>query len=268
MIVRKFFRIINKWAWPQPVLLKPIEDGILQMKVWNPKVCMHHGFMPMIWMPTCTDFVQIYHSDRFHLMPIITPAYPSMCATHNISVSTKTTLLQELQRGGDIIDKVFMKQLSWNDLFTRHTFFTRDFKYYLGITALSKNKEAESAWSGLVESKLRHFVKALDQKPIVSVARPFPKGFERTHVVTNAQDMDAAKNGWPQSQAKGTKAEEVLESSKTDKESQTIYTTTYYIGLGLKLPEPGSKSPPYPIFCSPGDSFLSNSILSRLVPIT
>ena len=38
VIVGKFFRIMNKWAWPQPVLLKPIEDGPLQMKVWNPKV--------------------------------------------------------------------------------------------------------------------------------------------------------------------------------------------------------------------------------------
>lgn len=31
---------MNKWAWPQPVLLKQIEDGPLQMKVWNPKVGM------------------------------------------------------------------------------------------------------------------------------------------------------------------------------------------------------------------------------------
>jgi poly(A) polymerase Pap1 len=41
VIVGKFFRIMNKWAWPQPVLLKPIEDGPLQMKVWNPKVSAH-----------------------------------------------------------------------------------------------------------------------------------------------------------------------------------------------------------------------------------
>lgn len=46
VIVGKFFRIMNKWAWPQPVLLKQIEDGPLQMKVWNPKVekpCMARG---------------------------------------------------------------------------------------------------------------------------------------------------------------------------------------------------------------------------------
>lgn len=38
VIVGKFFRIMNRWAWPQPVLLKPIDDGPLQLKVWNPKV--------------------------------------------------------------------------------------------------------------------------------------------------------------------------------------------------------------------------------------
>lgn len=38
VIVGKFFRIMSKWGWPQPVLLKNIEDGPLQMKVWNPQV--------------------------------------------------------------------------------------------------------------------------------------------------------------------------------------------------------------------------------------
>lgn len=38
VIVGKFFRIMTQWKWPQPVLLKSIEDGPLHMKVWNPKV--------------------------------------------------------------------------------------------------------------------------------------------------------------------------------------------------------------------------------------
>ncbi|KAJ5423035.1 Poly(A) polymerase [Penicillium cf. griseofulvum] len=245
VIVGKFFRIMNKWGWPQPVLLKQIEDGPLQIKVWNP---------------------QIYHGDRFHLMPIITPAYPSMCATHNISLSTKAVILRELQRGGDIVDKIFMKQLSWKDLFGRHTFFTHDYKYYLSITASSKTKEAESVWSGLVESKLRHLVGALDRKPIVAVAHPFPKGFERIHRITSEHEMEAVKNGSTQYQAKGTKTamtdetkdaahqaaiQNTLENAEVpepaagkvegtvDNDGQTVYTTTYYIGLELKPLEPG-----------------------------
>ncbi|CAG8397478.1 unnamed protein product [Penicillium salamii] len=241
VIVGKFFRIMNKWNWPQPVLLKQIEDGPLQMKVWNPK---------------------IYHGDRFHLMPIITPAYPSMCATHNISHSTKNVILRELNRGGDMVDKIFMKQLSWEDLFVRHTFFTNDYKYYLSITASSKTKEAEGVWSGLVESKLRHLVGALDRKQIIAIAHPFPKGFERVHVVKNNQEMEAVKNGSTQHVAKGTKTETTDETnnaahqaavqntlenaevpepaqSAPENDGQTVYTTTYYIGLELKPLEPG-----------------------------
>lgn len=37
-IVFKFFNIIRRWPWPQPVLLKRVEGGPLQVRVWNPKV--------------------------------------------------------------------------------------------------------------------------------------------------------------------------------------------------------------------------------------
>jgi len=168
-----------------------------------------------------------------------------------------------------MVDKIFMKQVSWEDLFARHTFFTNDYKYYLSITASSKTKEAEGVWSGLVESKLRHLVGALDRKAIVAIAHPFPKGFERTHLVTNDQEMEAVKNGSTQHVAKGTKTEmtdetkdaahqaaiqntlenaEVPEPAQTkvENDGQTVYTTTYYIGLELKPLEPGKH--PHPQF--------------------
>lgn len=39
VLVNKFFHIIRRWPWPQPVLLKAPEDGPLQVRVWNPRVC-------------------------------------------------------------------------------------------------------------------------------------------------------------------------------------------------------------------------------------
>jgi poly(A) polymerase len=195
-------------------------------------------------------------------MPIITPAYPSMCATHNISLSTKAVILREMQRGGDIVDKIFSKQLTWNDLFTRHTFFSKDYKYYLQITASSKTKDAQSIWSGLVESKLRHLVGALDRKNIIAVAHPFPKGFERTHVVKDDTEAEQVKNGSTKYQAQGTKTETTDETNDPTHtaaaengaqdakipeaetngavDSRTLHTTTYYIGLELKPLEPGT----------------------------
>lgn len=38
-IIAKFFRIIEQWPWPTPVLLKNIEGGPLNVRVWNPRVC-------------------------------------------------------------------------------------------------------------------------------------------------------------------------------------------------------------------------------------
>ncbi|KAI2383092.1 polynucleotide adenylyltransferase, partial [Ophidiomyces ophidiicola] len=238
VVVGKFFRIMNQWGWPQPVLLKPIEDGPLHMKIWNPK---------------------IYHGDRFHLMPIITPAYPSMCATHNISLSTKAVILRELKRGGDIVDKIFLGQHRWNDLFGKHTFFSKDYKYYLSITASSSTKEAESVWSGLVESKLRHLVLALDRKSSFEIAHPFPKGFERVHNCKDEKEAEIVKSGSTQFQVKGIKTATTDETNDpvhvaaTENErgaihmpetgavsSSTIYTTTYYIGLELKPLAPGA----------------------------
>ncbi|KAI5289369.1 polynucleotide adenylyltransferase [Ascosphaera aggregata] len=258
VIVGRFFRIMNQWNWPQPVLLKHIEDGPLQMKVWNPK---------------------IYNSDRFHLMPIITPAYPSMCATHNVSQSTKAVILRELKRGEDIVDKIFIGRLKWHDLFTRHTFFTRDYKYYLSITSSSTTKEAQSVWSGLVESKLRHLVGALDRKPIIHIAHPFPKGFERVHICRNQEEILEVKSGSMKYKEfnsttettdstndpkHASAAQEATDSGTTSVtaggENQTIeekdledspiriYTTTYYIGLEIK---PTSSGPGRSLDISP-----------------
>lgn len=37
-IVGRFFVIYSRWNWPDPVLLKPIEHGLLELPVWNPEV--------------------------------------------------------------------------------------------------------------------------------------------------------------------------------------------------------------------------------------
>ncbi|MCJ1335654.1 polynucleotide adenylyltransferase [Bachmanniomyces sp. S44760] len=239
VIVGKFFRIISKWSWPQPVVLKNIEEGPLQVRVWNPK---------------------IYNGDRFHLMPIITPAYPSMCATHNITMSTKKIITRELMRGGDIVDKIFTGQSRWHDLFAKHTFFTQGYKYYLSIIAASRTKEAQLVWSGLVESKVRHLVTDLEHEATIELAHPFNKGFDRMHVCKDEEQIEAVISGDLQYQAPNTKTETTdsandakhkaiaegdannmqmptgngnTETTVNGEEKHMIYTTTYYIGIEL-----------------------------------
>lgn len=202
--------------------------------------------------------VQVYNGDRFHLMPIITPAYPSMCSTHNITMSTKKIITRELERGGDIVDKIFTGQLQWKDLFSRHTFFTQGYKYYLGIIAASRSKEAQLVWSGLVESKVRLLVSQLETQGSIEIAHPFNKGFDRIHHCSDEDEVEAVSNGELQFQAKNIKteptdlakdpkhgaaangdAENIIvpnghsEVRVNGEEKHVIYTTTYYIGIEL-----------------------------------
>jgi poly(A) polymerase len=212
-------------------MLKPIDPGTGKEKVWNP---------------------QLYSGDKKNIMPIITPAYPSMCATYNISKSGKAIILKELERGNDIVQKTLDNKLQWKDLFQRHTFFTADHKYYLNVVASSTNKEAKKSWSGLVESKVRILVMKLEeQADMIELARPFIKGYERVHQTHDAAEAEEVKKGSVKYQVEETKTTETsapqlavgnakngavipaAPDAKPETEPELIYTTTFYVGIDL-----------------------------------
>ncbi|KAL8294229.1 hypothetical protein RB597_008019 [Gaeumannomyces tritici] len=174
VIVNKFFSILLQWPWPQPVLLKPIGDGPLQVRVWNPRV---------------------YKGDSYHLMPVITPAYPSMCATFNVTRSSMTVIKRELQLAAEITNNIMCSTKPWKDMFAKHTFFTKDFKYYMQVISASRDKEAHKIWSGFVESKVRMLVQSLERHESIAVARPFIKGFERFHRYRNGEQFAQILDG-------------------------------------------------------------------------
>ncbi|KPI37450.1 Poly(A) polymerase PAPa [Cyphellophora attinorum] len=196
-IVSKFFFIMKDWKWPQPVLLKDIEPQKGNDKVWNPA---------------------LYNGDRKNLMPIITPAYPSMCATYNISQSNKTVILRELERGAKITNNIFFGAGKWSDLFEKHTFFTKDHKYYLSVIASCKGKDDIKAWSGLVESKIRILVGQLELiKDQISLARPYVKGFARAHRCADEANGNAVGASGAEEPPSGG----------------NFHTHTFYIGIDL-----------------------------------
>ncbi|KAJ2984204.1 hypothetical protein NQ176_g142 [Zarea fungicola] len=230
VIVNKFFLVMSQWRWPQPVLLKPIENGPLPVRVWNPK---------------------LYKGDSFHLMPIITPAYPSMCATFNITRSSMSIIKRELQRGLDITEQVMVGKQHWSDLFVKHTFFTTDYKYYISVVSASKAKEPHKVWSGYIESKVRMLVQKLEQHPHIALAHPFVKGYSRKHICQNAKQVEQVQEGSldfvvPNDVALDNEISEMDDkpNQSTDGEVEKpapseVYTTTHYIGLEL---EEGAKS--------------------------
>lgn len=64
-------------------MLCAIEEGSLGLPVWDPRR---------------------NRKDRFHLMPIITPAYPCMNSTYNVTASTLRIMSEEFKRGSEICE--------------------------------------------------------------------------------------------------------------------------------------------------------------------
>ncbi|KAI4519481.1 Poly(A) polymerase [Schizophyllum commune Loenen D] len=211
-IVRRFFGIMWRWQWPQPVLLKQIEEGPLEVRIWNP---------------------QVYPSDRAHRMPIITPSYPSMNSTHNVSHSTQTVMIHEFKRGLDIVGQIQKGEASWADLFNKHTFFT-DFRHYLQIVASADDQHSHDKWSGFIESRIRQLVLRLDAQEgsIIQVTRPFIKGFEKIYHCISDDERRAATEG----RFADLKA---AEGRPAGDNTTTVYTTVFFLGLEF-MPKDGN----------------------------
>ncbi|CEG74468.1 Putative Poly(A) polymerase [Rhizopus microsporus] len=229
-IVNRFFLIMYQWKWPQPVLLRPLEDGPLQVRVWNPK---------------------LYPADRSHRMPIITPAYPSMCATHNVTESTRKIMIQEFKNGIDIASNIIFGTGKWSDLFVKSDFF-HQYKHYLQITSASHSSEAQLMWSGLVEAKLRQLVLKLEVVDMIELAHPYVKGFDKVHYCLTEKEVEDAMKGVLLKDRSISVEEGSLETDHTEllkekkviteddvKNIKKVYTTTFYIGLEISKPKVG-----------------------------
>ncbi|KAJ7065706.1 polymerase [Mycena amicta] len=208
-IVSRFFTVMSKWQWPQPVLLKQIEEGPLQVRVWNPK---------------------LYPSDKAHRMPIITPNYPSMCATHNVSASTHTIMMEAIEQGAVLLEKIVGGTAPWSELFTKHDFFHR-YKNYIQVVAMTKNKQAQVKWSGTVESKMRHLIARLEYVENLRLPHPFAKGFDRVVRCADDAEVRAVLRGEPP--AAGADAEGDPDDEAYAGAPHTVFMTSFFIGLAI-----------------------------------
>ncbi|KAJ7341300.1 hypothetical protein JRQ81_005236, partial [Phrynocephalus forsythii] len=156
-LVHKFFMIFSK-EWPKPVLLKQPEDSNLNLPVWDPRV------NPL---------------DRYHLMPIITPAYPQQNSTYNVSTSTRAIMVEELKYGLAVADEIFQGKSDWPKLLEPPNFFQK-YKHYIVLTASSCTEEHHLEWAGLVESKIRVLVGNLERNEFITIAHVNPQSFPGT----------------------------------------------------------------------------------------
>ncbi|XP_077123422.1 poly(A) polymerase alpha isoform X2 [Ranitomeya variabilis] len=154
-LVHKFFLVFSKWEWPNPVLLKQPEECNLNLPVWDPRV---------------------NPSDRYHLMPIITPAYPQQNSTYNVSVSTRMVMVEEFKQGLSITDEILLGKADWSKLFEAPNFFQK-YKHYIILLASAPTEKQHLEWVGLVESKIRILVGSLEKNEFITLAHVNPQSF-------------------------------------------------------------------------------------------
>jgi len=153
-LVQKFFLVFLKWQWPQPVLLKKPEDFGLGFPVWDPRYNV---------------------ADRFHVMPIITPAYPQQNSTFNVSNSTLKVMQAEFQSSLTVCEEILAGKATWEKIFEPPNFFCK-YRHFIVLEASSNTEEDQLTWEGLVESKVRHLVANLEREAI-SLAHVWPKSY-------------------------------------------------------------------------------------------
>ncbi|KAL7149411.1 hypothetical protein ABFS83_05G038900 [Erythranthe nasuta] len=156
MLVSRFFRVYNLWKWPNPVMLCPIEQGSLGLNFWDPRR---------------------NHKDTLHLMPIITPAYPCMNSSYNVSSSTLRVMTEEFQRGKEICEAIEANNASWGSLFEPFAFFEA-YRNYLQIDIAAETAEDLMNWKGWVESRMRWLTLKIERDTNGALqCHPYPREF-------------------------------------------------------------------------------------------
>ncbi|ETO18636.1 hypothetical protein RFI_18626, partial [Reticulomyxa filosa] len=129
-IVKQFFMFYHLWDFVQVShaisLCEPIEHNDMpHIKVWSPN--------------------DRTNSHKKVWMHIITPSYPAMNSTYNVSKSTYEVLKREFARGFHLSNSVtYMGIEQWSLLFQKSTFFM-DYKKYIVIKACAPHIHA-SEW--------------------------------------------------------------------------------------------------------------------------
>lgn len=163
-LVNKFFLIFSQWEWPKPVLLKAIDNQNAQLVqlydlVWDPRVRI---------------------SDRYHLMPIITPAFPEQNSTFNVSLSTRSVMQAAFRDALEVTNEIFAtrgKLFTWDRLFQTPPFFSGKYRHFICLSCSAQTKEDHVTWSGLIESKIRLLVSYFERNPGVTLVHVNPEQF-------------------------------------------------------------------------------------------
>uniref|UniRef100_A0A1D1Y3S8 polynucleotide adenylyltransferase n=1 Tax=Anthurium amnicola TaxID=1678845 RepID=A0A1D1Y3S8_9ARAE len=159
MLISRFFRVYTQWRWPNPVMLCSIEEDEPGFPVWDPRVNFR---------------------DRTHHMPIITPAYPCMNSSYNVSVSTLRVMMEQFEFGNKVCEEIELNKAGWGALFEPYLFF-ESYKNYLQVDIVAEDVDDLRTWKGWVESRLRQLTLKIERDTFGMLqCHPYPHEYVDT----------------------------------------------------------------------------------------
>ena len=170
-LLKFFFQTYWNWNWRDPVRLRPIQskppEGAPLMPAWDP---------------------QRNPRDSLHIMPIITPAYPSMNSSYNVGIPQRRRISEEMYYAYQILSSApvpppsIRKNLSngrttnvFSKLFEPSEFFSNH-EFFLKVTIQAADEHDFMEWFRLVESKLRLLIISIETPDIH--AWPYSRFFD------------------------------------------------------------------------------------------
>lgn len=223
-LVHKFFLVFSRWKWPHPILLKQPDTVNLGFTVWDPRVNV---------------------SDRYHLMPIITPAYPQQNSTFNVSISTKKVICAEFVRGMEITDQIMQGKAKWDLLFQAPSFFYR-YNHFLVLLVTSRSADDHLEWCGLVESKVRYLIGNLERNKFIALAHVNPRCFNEISAEAKQNVEGRMREEMHEEQEKKQQQQQVQlegsdgEGNKSPVQQQPVldpHCSLWFIGLEFEQTE-------------------------------
>jgi poly(A) polymerase len=202
-LVHKFFLVFSRWKWPQPVLLKQPDNVNLGFAVWDPRVNAQ---------------------DRYHLMPIITPAYPQQNSTFNVSISTSKVIQNSFKEGMEITDEIMLGKSDWDKLFQPPNFFTK-YRHFIVLLVSSSTADDHLEWCGLIESKIRILIGNLERNQHINLAHVNPKCFDKS----TGSGKDKTHNTILTND--NNKNSETSNDNNEELQTEPIFCSMWFIGL-------------------------------------
>ena len=152
-IINKVFKVYTNHDWAYPIRLVPEKEN----------------------MPASNFKPFDEHNEKF-AMAVVTPAYPSMNATHSVTQTNKLIIREEMTLALKVSNEILEGQAQWSELFEEADFF-QQYKQFLEIQILGRFKKEFLEWHGFIESKLRRMMESLEMLEPKPIVRILPKEF-------------------------------------------------------------------------------------------